>query len=167
LMRSSRGGCERGVHNVIFIAEDRGIIPLLGNFVRGASLCEAGDVVLNLCVEALTKFGDDVCTLEVAGLLHNLPETIDIPVNGDDTQPGNPNKTPKRDLFGITQVRGRLQFILNFHQSPPMTHQMLRRYFGRCKVISGRCKVISGSAKCFKVLQSNLTILLGEGKVDK
>jgi hypothetical protein len=36
---------------------------------------------------------------------------------GDDTQPGNPNKTPKRDLFGITQVRGRLRFILNFHQS--------------------------------------------------
>jgi hypothetical protein len=99
----------------------------------------------------------------------------------DDTQPGNPNKTPKRDLFGITQVRGRLRFVLNFHQSPPMTHQMLRRDFGRCEVISGRCEVISGrcevisgrcevisgSAKYFEVLRSNLTILLGEGKVDK
>jgi hypothetical protein len=94
--------------------------------------------------------------------------------NGDDTQPGNPNKTPKRDLFGITQVRGRLRFVLNFHQSPPMTHKRLRRDFGRCEVISGRCEVISGSAKYFEVLRSNfevlrsnLIILLGEGKVDK
>jgi hypothetical protein len=27
----------------------------------------------------------------------------------DDTQPGNPNKTPKMASFGITQVRGRLR----------------------------------------------------------
>jgi hypothetical protein len=28
--------------------------------------------------------------------------------NVDDTQPGNPNKTPKMPLFSITRVRGRL-----------------------------------------------------------
>jgi hypothetical protein len=27
----------------------------------------------------------------------------------DDTQPGNPNKTPKMPLFSITRVRGRLR----------------------------------------------------------
>jgi hypothetical protein len=74
--------------------------------------------------------------------------------------PETQTKHLKEVLFGITQVRGRLGFILNFHQSPLMTHQMLRRDFGRCEVISG-------SAKYFEVLQSILTILLGEGKVDK
>jgi hypothetical protein len=29
--------------------------------------------------------------------------------NVDDTQSGNPNKTPKMASFGITQVRGRLR----------------------------------------------------------
>jgi hypothetical protein len=82
LTRSLREGCERGVCDAIFVTEDHGIIPLLGNFIRGASLCEAGDVVLNLRIEALMKFEDDVCTLEVVGLLYNLSETIDGLVDG-------------------------------------------------------------------------------------
>ena len=36
------------------------------------------------------------------------PESVGI-WRGDDARPGNPNKTPKRSMFSITQARGRLQ----------------------------------------------------------
>jgi hypothetical protein len=32
-----------------------------------------------------------------------------LPFSADDTQPGNPNKTPKMSQFSITRVRGRLR----------------------------------------------------------
>jgi hypothetical protein len=48
---------------------------------------------------------------------HNAPRTTERDCveqslkqqDADDTQPGNPNKTPKMSQFGITRVRGRLQ----------------------------------------------------------
>ena len=48
LLQSLWGGCEPGVRNVILVAEDHSVIPLLWNFVKGVPLCEAGDMVLNL-----------------------------------------------------------------------------------------------------------------------
>ena len=57
------------------------------------------------------------------------------PYLGDDTQPGNPNKTPKMVLFGITQVRGRLQVVLNFYRSPRMTEGLMGSYCGTYNVI--------------------------------
>jgi hypothetical protein len=74
--------CERGVRDAIFVAEDCGIIPLLWNFVRRVPLCEAGDMILNLHIQALTKLEDNVCALKVVGLVNDLPETIDILIDG-------------------------------------------------------------------------------------
>jgi hypothetical protein len=112
-----------------------------------------------------TNDGDNKCRddgwqgQQMAGTM-NTGTTDD----SDDTQPGNPNKTPKRVLFGITQVRGRLQFILNFHQSPVMTHQMLQRDFGMCEVFSGTCKVFSGCAKYFRSFVNHFDNIVGRRK---
>jgi hypothetical protein len=72
------GGCESGVRDTIFVAKDGSIVPLLQNFARRMPLCEAGDVVLNLRIQALTKLEDNVGPLEVTGIVHNLLETVDI-----------------------------------------------------------------------------------------
>ena len=61
---------------------------------------------------------------------------------GDDTQPRNPNKTPKNALFGITRVRGRVQDVLNFHRSPIIVEEVMQSGFERSDVISGGRNVL-------------------------
>ena len=63
---------------------------------------------------------------------------------GDDTQPGNPNKTPKNALFGIAQVRGKVQDVLNFHWSLGMIKGMMQSCFEVSEVTSGGHDVFWG-----------------------
>lgn len=65
----------------------------------------------------------------------------------DDTQPGNPNKTPKRVLFGITQ--------------------MIRTKFGMCEVVSRCCNIFRDVAIFFGIAKWTVKILVSDGKVDK
>jgi hypothetical protein len=57
------------------------MVPLSRNLVGGVPLCEAGNVVLNLRIQALMKFEDNVCALEVTHLVHGFFESVDILVD--------------------------------------------------------------------------------------
>jgi hypothetical protein len=49
-----------GICNTILITEDHGSVPLARGFVRRLPFCQAGDMVLDVLVQALMKLEDDM-----------------------------------------------------------------------------------------------------------
>jgi hypothetical protein len=73
-----------------------------------------GECYKRVCSESVTRECQPHSIVRVVVLSHQwivikfTSVTIKFASVTDDTQTGNPNKTPERVLFGITQVRGRL-----------------------------------------------------------
>jgi hypothetical protein len=88
-------------------------------------------VVLNLCIQALTKLEDNVCALEVVGLVDNLPETIDILV--DSLRPlevggGLQLSSQCLDLVFGTEVGNELKHKLLPHRIGEASHHVVHSH---------------------------------------
>src|SRR5277367_5926751 len=68
--------------DAIFIAQDRGIVPLLWGLVRGPSRGEACHMVLDFGAESLPKLQDDVRPLKVARAIDEFSKVVDVFVDG-------------------------------------------------------------------------------------
>jgi dGTP triphosphohydrolase len=67
---------------MILITEDCGSIPLAGGFIGRSPFSQAGNMVLNLQAQALTKPEGNVQAIKITGFVHHLLESINILING-------------------------------------------------------------------------------------
>jgi len=66
----SQSQLECRVCNVIFIAEDHSIIPILGDIIRRSTIGETGNIVLYDGAQPMSEFQHNVCAFSVLCTIH-------------------------------------------------------------------------------------------------